>query len=192
LKKLSAVDNKIFVFNRPWFTTISRLETKQKDPETLIKAFSEYLKDYKVGTLLFIGEGPDKSKLIKLVEDLGIGSNVKFLGFMKNPFKILSNSDLFVLSSKSEGFGMVLAEAQCLGIPIIATDCPAGPRWILDGGKAGILVKVGDVYGMQKAMRKIIASKRLSERLTTNGLALSDRFNYDIIKRNWIKFLNSI
>ena len=78
------------------------------------------------------------------------------LGFKENPFSYLSRSDVFVLSSISEGFSNVLVEAMACGCPVVSTDCPTGPGEILDRGKYGYLVPVGDPTAMAEAVLEVL------------------------------------
>lgn len=94
--------------------------------------------------LVIIGEGPKKSELQSLANQLLLQDVVTFLGFDSNPYKYMRRSDLYICSSESEGFCISLLEAIALGLPVISTDCKHGPREILDGGRYGVLVKPND------------------------------------------------
>ncbi len=126
----------------PVILGIGRL-TKQKDFHTLVRAFEKVRKTI-LCRLVILGEGGDLQSLKELAEELGVGGDVDFPGFQKNPFAWISKSNLFVLSSQWEGFGIVLVEALALGIPVVSTDCPNGPREILKDGQFGELVPVED------------------------------------------------
>lgn len=102
--------------------------------------------------LILIGDGVDKELIEKEVENLGISRYVFMPGFKDNPYKYIRNSSVFVLSSKNEGFPTVLIEALACGVPVVSTDCISGPREILDNGKYGKLVPVGDAEKMAKAI----------------------------------------
>jgi glycosyltransferase involved in cell wall biosynthesis len=101
-----------------------------------------------------------KTDLEDLARRLGIADDVAFPGFVDNPYCWLSRARLFALSSRVEGFGMVLAEALALGVPVVATDCPSGPREILQGGRYGALVPVGDPGALAAAMTAALAGPR--------------------------------
>ncbi len=144
--------------DHPWFTEdqipiimgIGRL-TRQKDFHTLIRAFSEVRK-VRPCRLIILGEGTDLESLRSLARESGVSEAIDFPGFQKNPYAYLSRSNLFVLSSRWEGFGLVLVEAMALGIPVVSTDCPSGPGEILKDGKYGHLVPVEDPSALAKAM----------------------------------------
>jgi glycosyltransferase involved in cell wall biosynthesis len=115
----------------------------QKDFETLIKAF-KIVREKKDASLVILGEGYLREELLKLAEDLNISNDVYLPGFTNNPYKVLSMGDIFVLSSRWEGFGNVLVEAMYCGLSVVSTDCPSGPSEILSGGLYGKLTPVGD------------------------------------------------
>lgn len=130
--------------------------TRQKDFPTLIHAFSQ-IQAAHPSRLVLLGEGKDREALQALAVGLGIGERVHFAGFQKNPYAWLARADLFVLSSAWEGSPNALTEALALGVPCVSTDCPSGPVEILDGGRHGPLVAVGDASGMAAAMRLTLA-----------------------------------
>jgi glycosyltransferase involved in cell wall biosynthesis len=178
-----------FNFSKPVIVTVTRLTTVQKDPITLLNAFKIVKEKYPKATLLFLGDGPEKEKLKNVAKELGIIKNTVFLGFVKNPLAYVKRSDVFVLSSKSEGTPVVLIEAQACGVPIVATDCPVGPRWILDEGKAGILVKVGDYKQIAEAIINILENKNIAFKLVKNGLAFNSNFSFEKFKKKWQNLL---
>ena len=141
-KKLNEELKIDFDFNQKYFLTVCRLNEEQKDVKTLIEAFSLYKGDEK---LVIAGDGPDR----KMLEDLCIEKNIKdkviFLGMIDNPFIFMKNSQAFILSSKVEGFGLVLVEALYCGTKVISSDCPTGPSQILLNGEAGELFEVSNV-----------------------------------------------
>ena len=96
--------------------------------------------------------------LVALAEGLGVASDLCLLGFMPNPYAYMARARIFALSSAWEGFGNVLVEALACGCPVVSTDCPHGPAEILDGGRYGRLVPVGDDAAMAKAMADVLVS----------------------------------
>lgn len=130
--------------------------TVQKDFETLVKAFYLVKQNIEDVMLIILGEGPLRNSLKRLISDLGLHQDVLLLGYVSNPQYYISQADLFVLSSKWEGFGVVIVEAMGVGTPIVSTDCPSGPREILEGGKYGKLVPVGNPKEMASAIKKVL------------------------------------
>jgi len=124
---------------------------RQKDFPTLIQAFAT-LRRTRPCRLVIIGEGRAKAALQQQIARLGIRDDVALPGFQDNPYPFLGNADLFALSSAWEGSPNVLTEAMALGTPVVATDCPSGPREILDNGRFGPLVPVGDAAALSNAM----------------------------------------
>jgi len=133
----------------PVIIALGRL-TEQKDFATLLRAFALARKEKPLKLLIF-GEGQQRAKLESLACDLGIAQDVALPGFTTNPYREMGASDLFVLSSRWEGSPNALTEALALGIPVVATDCPSGPREIL-GAMGNNLVPVGDPEALAQAI----------------------------------------
>jgi len=134
---------------------IGRLAPK-KDFTTLLRAFAHVRREV-VARLLILGEGPERPELEDLVRTLDLEADVALPGFVDNPYGYLGRASLFVLSSRWEGLPTVLIEAMFCGAPVVSTDCPSGPREILDGGRHGELVSVGDVAAMVRAIKAGLA-----------------------------------
>jgi glycosyltransferase involved in cell wall biosynthesis len=114
---------------------------------------------------MILGEGRDRGALEKLAEELGVCDRVALIGFRSNPYAYLQRASLFVLSSAWEGSPNALTEALALGIPVVATDCPSGPREILADGRLAPLVPVGDVLALATAMRQVLCHPPAAETL---------------------------
>jgi glycosyltransferase involved in cell wall biosynthesis len=148
----------------PWFRegqdpvvlAIGRL-ARQKDFQTLIRAFKLVSDQLPATKLVVLGEGQDRTALLKLVNELGLREKVDLPGFADNPYPYLAHASVFVLSSIYEGLPGVLIEALYFGIPLVATDCPSGPREILSNGRYGRLVPVGDPERMAEAILAALA-----------------------------------
>lgn len=135
-----------------------------KDFATLLRAFA-LLRHQRPARLMILGEGRERSSLESLAAELGITGDVAMPSFVPNPWAWMAKTDLFVSSSRWEGFSMVIAEALALGVPVVATDCPSGPSEILDGGRYGKLVPVGDVQALASAMSEALDAPREPETL---------------------------
>jgi glycosyltransferase involved in cell wall biosynthesis len=144
--------------DHPWFAAgqppvilgVGRL-TRQKDFPTLIRAFAE-VRRRRAGRLMILGEGEERSRLEALARELGLFDDIALPGFQDNAMAYMAGSALFVLSSAWEGLPTVLIEALAVGTPVVATDCPSGPREILQEGRLGALVPVGDAGALASAM----------------------------------------
>lgn len=123
----------------------------QKDFATLIEAFA-LLRRTRPARLLILGEGDLRASLTAQVARLGLANDVALPGFEPNPYSAMRAAQLFVLSSWFEGLGCVLIEAMACGTPVVSMDCPSGPHEVLEGGRWGRLVPVGDVAALAAAM----------------------------------------
>jgi len=158
------------VESRPRIGTIARLD-KQKDLVTLIMAFNLVMSKFPLATLDIVGDGPERKKLLKLVHKLGIQSQVNFMGKIDDVYPFLSRLDTFVLTSKYEGFGMVLLEAIDAGAPVIASKTASIPE-VLGDSFAG-LCKVGDASDFATKIMKSFALDFRSILLSTQSRRLS-------------------
>lgn len=122
-----------------YFISIARL-THQKNIHLLINSFKQSKDRGTTWKLIILGEGEDKNDLSQLIIDLNLANHVYLLGYKKNPYPYLKNAGALVLSSREEGFGLVLIEAMSLGCSTISLSCPTGPTDILQNGKLGKLV----------------------------------------------------
>jgi glycosyltransferase involved in cell wall biosynthesis len=138
----------------PVFLAVGRL-TQQKDFLTLVKAF-ELVRRQRAVRLIVLGEGESRSELEEAIARLGISEDVSMPGFMPNPYAYMSKASAFVLSSRWEGLPTVLIEAMACGCPVIATDCPNGPKEILDAGTYGSLVPIEDAAALSVAMLQVL------------------------------------
>ena len=140
--------------------SIARLDCIPKDFETLFKAYEIAKKDGYDGKLYIIGDGPDKDKVEKLKEASLYKEDILLLGRKENPYNWLKKADKLILSSRYEGFAIVLLEGLCLGKNVIASDCKTGPNEILANNR-GLLFKVGDY----STLAKYIISEKNKEEL---------------------------
>ena len=142
----------------PWFSdggapiilAAGRLKP-EKDFVNLLQAFDR-VRQLRPARLVILGEGWQRPMLHALVRRLGLRKHVDLPGFLANPFACMARARLFVLSSRHEGFANVIPEALACGCPVVSTDCPSGPGEILDGGRFGTLVPVGDAAALAGAI----------------------------------------
>jgi glycosyltransferase involved in cell wall biosynthesis len=134
----------------PTLVAVGRL-IPQKDFATLLEAFA-LVRRQREARLVVLGEGPLRPELEDLAERLGVSGDVSMPGFVANPYPSMAAADAFVLSSRWEGSPGVLIEAMSCGTPVVATDCPSGPRQILQDGRHGRLVPVGEPRAMADAL----------------------------------------
>ena len=156
----------------------------QKDHTTLIRSFS-LLITHQSATLVILGEGKLRPDMERLINELDLSDHVVLPGFMNDPYPWYLGADLFVLSSRWEGFGNVLVEALQCGIPVVSTDCRSGPREILENGRYGRLVPVGDKVALATAMKEALAKEPDRELLK----ARASEFSVKRIGQQYIEVL---
>ena len=155
---------------------IARL-TDQKDQITLIKS----LKILKKGNIDFrcsiIGRGANKHILINEINKLKLNQNIKLIGYKNHAEQFISQSDIFVLSSKFEGLPNVLIESQKYGVPIISSNCPTGPKEILMNGKLGELFPVGNYDVLAKKLLNFYKNRKILKIKSSNAIKYLKRFD---------------
>lgn len=157
----------------PWFQpgelpvllAAGRLQ-RQKDFPTLLRAFARVSKETPC-RLVILGQGRGRKGLERLIDALGLRERVQLAGFQPNPYPFMAQARLLVLSSAWEGSPNVLTEAMALGTPVVATDCPSGPRELLADGRFGLLVPVGDVDALARAIQETLCHPLPGSRLRT-------------------------
>jgi len=159
---------------------------KRKGFDFLIKSLAK-LNNPKVHALI-IGDGPEKQSLIALAKELNISKQVHFLGFVseEKKFQYLDNSDIYILSSVHEGFGIVLQEAMQVGLPIVATN-NGGQVDFVKNNKNGFLVKFGNTNAMKKYIEKIIGNKRLRDKMSKNNKQKINDFKLNNIAEQYLE-----
>ncbi|WP_366657476.1 glycosyltransferase [Fodinicurvata sp. EGI_FJ10296] len=135
--------------------TVGRFKSV-KNHSLLLKAFSSLVRRCEA-SLMFVGNGELEPELRAQAASLGVDRRVIFAGFQPNPIPFYHTADLFVLSSDYEGFGNVIIEALACGTPVVSTDCPTGPREILEDGIYGRLVPVGDEGALARALEDALS-----------------------------------
>ncbi|MDZ7580464.1 MAG: glycosyltransferase [Deltaproteobacteria bacterium] len=144
--------------NHPWYQAgeppvilgVGELGPR-KDFTTLIRAFAK-LRNKRPCRLVIIGQGKEHHRLLATARELGMAEDVDLPGFVPNPYPYMAHAGLLAMTSRWEGLGFVLIEALAVGIPVVSTLCPSGPSEILDHGRYGQLVPIGDVDALAQAM----------------------------------------
>ena len=161
------VPNELFGFqlprpDHPWFRTdappvilgVGELGPR-KDFLTLVHAFAR-LRANQNCRLVILGKGNQRDHLLSVANELGVAKDIDLPGFEPNPYPFMAHAAMLAMSSRWEGLGFVLIETLALGTPVVSTDCPSGPREILDGGRYGRLVPVGDAERLARAMAETL------------------------------------
>ena len=171
--------------DHPWFQPgqppvilgVGRL-TPQKDFPMLVRAFARLIETGRDLRLAIVGaekSAADSGELLTLADRLGIGDRLDLPGPVANPFAYMARSALVACSSRWEGLPAMLIEALAVGTPAVSTDCPSGPTEVLDGGRLGRLVPVGDDAALADAMAATLDDPPERERLIRS----TDRFTID-------------
>lgn len=174
--------------HHPWFQSgkppvivaAGRLQP-HKGFRLLLRAYT-HVHHTQQARLMILGEGPEREPLQRMARDLGISEHVSLPGFIPNPFPYMSQAGAFVLASEYEGLPNVLIQALAFGTPVVATDCVAGPREILENGRWGELVPVGDETAMASAIARALATPK--QPLAAKAVRL--RFSVDAAVRQYL------
>ncbi len=171
---------------RPFIVAAGRL-THQKGHDLLIDAFAASGSARGMDLVIF-GEGPLESALRARAASAGVGDRVRFAGFQANPWAWIARARLFVLSSRWEGFGNVVAEAMACGVPTLVTDCDFGPREQVIHGHSGWVVPAGDAGALAQGLEALLTDPALAARLAAGGQARAADFAADVIAGAYVEF----
>lgn len=161
-----------------------RLE-RTKGFDVLIRAFASVAASRPGSHLRIYGDGPDRDELTTLIADLDLTDQVELSGKYVDVSLALGRAEVFVLSSRYEGFPNVLLEAMSLGAATVATRCDFGPEEILTDGQDGLLVPVEDSYAMARAICALLDDEERREALARAAVQSVTRFDLDAIGRRW-------
>lgn len=169
-------ENIIFESNNPMVLAAGRL-TYQKSFGFLIRCHANLIRQGIIHDLVILGDGEEKEELQSLIKKLGVEETVFLMGFQENPYSWIGKADVFVLSSRFEGFGMVIGEAMALGVPVVSTDCPSGPVELLNNGEYGILVESQNKEEMCNAIKNMLNDKDVRKLYQLKGLERVEHFD---------------
>ena len=162
----------------------------QKGYDLLLQAWAELsrMREFEYGeewTLDIYGQG-NQADYRRLMAELGIDTNRCHLnGPIEDVVKAYQDSSIFVLSSRFEGFGMVLVEAMACGLPVVSFDCPAGPDEIITDGVDGLLVPSGDVHALAEKLMTLMSDENLRKRLGQQARQTAQRYNMATLADRW-------
>jgi len=169
---------------------IGRL-TSQKDQMTLLKAINLLKRKIKF-KLIVLGQGSERERLENYIFNNGLNKSVKILSIKKNPYPIIKKTDLFILSSKYEGLPNVLLEAIVLKKLIISSDCPTGPREILQNGRGGILFKTGSYVDLYNKILSLNKNKKLNIQRIIYAYKSLRKYDYKFNLNKYLKVIQSL
>lgn len=167
----------------PFLLGVGRLE-RQKGFDVLLRAYAAGTARHRA-RLVLLGDGSERDALEALARELGVADRVSMPGFTDNPWAYMARSVAFVLSSRWEGFGMVVAEAMAAGAPVVVTDCDFGPKEIVRDGESGLVVPTDDMAALRDAIDRVTSSADVRARLVAGGNARADDFDVHTIVRRY-------
>lgn len=190
--RLNEINNAYRIDNKlPWQKSIITMGrfTHEKGHDLLLRSVKPLLEKNLDWGLEIIGDGPLKSNLISLTNELGLQDRVFFHGKVNIPFNLLKSADIFVLPSRIEGFPNVLLEAMSLGLPCVSFNCPSGPSDMIDDNHNGLLVEKEDVKSMTKAIKRCMDSEDLRVRLGLEAKNIIYSYTEEQIMSKWESIL---
>jgi glycosyltransferase involved in cell wall biosynthesis len=166
--------------------------THQKGFERLVRAFAPLAAAHPGWTLRICGNGPKRAPLRRLVGRLGLTGRVQLPGAVQGVDDEMSQASVFALSSRFEGFPMVLLEAMAAGLAIVSFDCPTGPRELLDDERTGILVPEGDVKALTAALERVVSDPELRSRLGSAAREAARAYAPERVSARWEELLRGL
>lgn len=183
LESIDKLKQETVTYQKEYIVMIARFDTRSKDFYTLIDAYSNLDDDLKDRyTLVLVGDGPDLLEIQRYAGHLGEQNNIHFAGLQSNPYKWMSKAAVFVLSSKWEGFGLVITEALACGCAVISSDCISGPKDILCNGKYGLLFEVGNEKELKECLEKMLTDDELRHKFQQNARKRVEQINEQSLK----------
>lgn len=183
---------------RPSFLTLPRniaaagRLTRQKGFDLLIRAFAVLAGRFPDWQLTILGEGPERARLEKLAAEHGLSDRVVMPGTLPSLGAVFSNSDLFALSSRFEGFPNVLAEALSWGVPAVSFNCPSGPAEILRDGVDGLLVPQEDPWALAAALGSLMSDEAKRRSMAERAPDVCERFSENSYLDSWEELLKEL
>jgi len=175
----------------PTFLAVGRLHP-QKGFDVLIRAMATVKVREPDWRLVILGEGECRDELERIVRDQGLGDVIRMPGRARNPWPWLVAADAFVMSSRTEGFPNALCEAMVAGLPVVSADCPSGPADLIDDGRDGLLVPVGDSDALAEGMLRLARSGNLRSELGTRASLIGNRYPIETILALWEEILTDL
>jgi len=165
---------------------------EQKGFDLLLKAFATLYDKFPDWMLEIWGEGEQKEHLEGLRDELGLRGRVRFPGLAKEHYKTISAADIFVLSSRYEGFPNVLGEAMACGLPVVSFDCPSGPSEMIQDGVNGLLVPSGNIIQLSSSLERLMTSVELRKSLGEQALKITESYSLDKIIQAWEELIGEV
>lgn len=157
-----------------------------KQFDVLIDAFASLARRFPEWSLTIWGDGPQRAALTDRIRKLGMEDRIALAGRTSRPWEVLAGADLFVMTSRVEGFPNVLMEAMALGLPCIALDCPSGPAELSREGRDGVLVPLDDAPELEAAMQRLMSDASARQQLGRQARdSVRQRYALPVILKQW-------
>ena len=164
----------------------------QKNYSSLIRAFTNIAPAHPEWMLEIYGSGEESSKLGNLIRELNLEKQIKLMGSTTDIASKLENASFFALSSRAEGFPLVLLEAMSHGLPVVSYDCPFGPSYIIDSGRNGILVPLNDEKDLAASMSYLIQNADERQKMSVEARRRAIEFLPEKIAEQWMSLFNNL
>lgn len=159
--------------------------TPHKGHDVLFRAFAKVSRIHPEWRLVILGEGPRRDLLSRLSVDLGIDEKIEMPGHVQDVEQWLAKASIFAMTSWYEGYPNALIEAMAMELAVVSTDCPDGPKEIIEDSLNGFLIPVGDTEAAAFALRKLIASPELRENMGNQARRIREALDPEIIMHQW-------
>ena len=164
----------------------------QKGFDLLIEAWKPVAEAHPDWQLRIYGRGLHREAYKRQARDAGLAGQVLLLGATRDLGAALAQGSLFVLSSRFEGFGIVVVEAMSKGLAVVSFDCPRGPGEIIDDGRDGVLVPPGDVPALSRALLEVVGDEERRRALGTAALETARRYDPATVGKEWITLIDTL
>lgn len=171
---------------------LSSSKIYQKGFDLIIPIFSTLANQHRDWHLLILGDGEQRGLLLQKVKEFNLADRIHLPGNVNNIHSIYKCADLFVLSSRYEGFPNVLCEAMASGLPAVSFDCPTGPSEIIRDGIDGILVTLEDTEKLKESLDQLMSNTSTRESMGEKASDVAERFSINKVMDKWEELLNNV
>ncbi len=176
---------------KPTFVALGSL-TEQKGLDFLLEAFSIFIKTNPTWNLTLLGGGPLKESILQHAKELNIENRVHLVGRVTKPYPVLKSADIYVMSSRYEGFPVALCEAMGVGLPCISFDCPTGPADIIEHEVNGLLVDYLNIEKLAEAMIVLANDKEKRDKFSKESIKINNKLDINTIMTKWEVLIDKV